>query len=124
MVPSISRLIHRPTFEERLRLPPTHTNFPHSALLHAMCAVAARYSAAVHTISTDEWVRRVDARLKTKGQPLPGKWGVEESIAMEECFGERNVKYAQLEARLENATGRKLVDVVQAMVRPLSCLVL
>ena len=43
---------------------------------------------------------------------------------MEECFGERNVKYAQLEARLENATGRKLVDVVQAMVRPLSCLVL
>jgi hypothetical protein len=81
-----------------------------------MCAVAARYSAAVHTISTDDWVRRVDARLKTKGQPLPGKWGVEESIAMEGCFGERNVKYAQLEAKLENATGRKLVDVVQAMV--------
>lgn len=117
MVPSISRLIHRPTFEERLRLPPTHPNFPHTSLLHAICAVSARYSAAVHTISTDEWVRRVDGRLGVKGVPVPGTWGIEESIAMEECFGERNAKYSQLEAKIEGTVGRKLMDVVQGMVR-------
>jgi hypothetical protein len=116
MVPSISRLIHRPTFEERLRLPPTHPNFPHTSLLHAICAVSARYSAAVHTISTDEWVRRVDGRLGAKGVPVPGTWGIEESIAMEECFGERNAKYFQLEAKLEGTVGRKLMDIVQGMV--------
>ena len=116
MVPSISRLIHRSTFEERLRLPPTHPNFPHTSLLHAICAVSARYSAAVNTISTDEWVHRVDERLKAKNVPKAGQWGIEESIAMEECFGERNAKYAQLEAKLEGTVGRKLMDIVQGMV--------
>lgn len=119
MVPSISRLLHRQTFLQRLRLPPTHPNFPHVALLHAICAVSARYSAAVRTLSVEDWIKRVDARLApdSKGQGGAGKIWIEEEIAMEECFGERNAKYAQLEARLESASGRKLVDVVQAMVR-------
>jgi hypothetical protein len=74
----------------------------------------------VNTISVEEWVNRVDGRLEAKGPPVAGTWGIEESIAMEECFGERNVKYAQLEAKLDGATGRKLMDVVQAMVRQIS----
>jgi len=121
MVPSISRLIHRSTFEARLKLPPTHPNFPHTSLLHAICAVSARYSAAVHTISVDEWIRRLDGRLGAKGVPVTGAWGIEESIAMEDCFGERNAKYSQLEAKLEGVVGRKLMDIVQSMVR-LQCL--
>jgi hypothetical protein len=36
---------------------------------------------------------------------------------MEECFGERNAKYSQLEAKLEGTVGRKLMDIVQGMVR-------
>jgi hypothetical protein len=67
-------------------------------------------------MSTEEWVRRVDARLGAKGVPEAGKWGIEESIAMEECFGERNARYAQLEAKMEGTVGRKLMDIVQGMV--------
>lgn len=60
----------------------------------------------------------VDARLAPASEVYRGggKLGLEEEIAMEECFGERNARYAQLEAKLESAQGRKLVDVVQAMV--------
>jgi hypothetical protein len=58
----------------------------------------------------------VDGQLGPKPPVWSGAVGVEEGIAMEVCFGERNAKYAQLEARLESAQGRKLVDVVQAMV--------
>jgi hypothetical protein len=35
---------------------------------------------------------------------------------MEECFGERNAKYSQLEAKLEGTVGKKLMDIVQGMV--------
>lgn len=118
MVPSISRLIHRQTFQARLLLRPTHPNFPHTALLHAICAVSARYSAAVKTCAPEDYIARQDAKLWEQKRPGPGGLGVEDSIGMEECFGERNMRYAQLECtRLDNTNGRKLVDLVQAMVR-------
>lgn len=117
MVPSISRLIHRQTFQSRLLLRPTHVDFPHSALLHAICAVAARYSAAVKTCSVEDCISRADAKLWEQKRPGPGGLGLEDSIGMEDCFAERNMRYAQLECRLEATNGRKLVDLVQAMVR-------
>lgn len=115
MVPSISRLIHRQTFQARLALRPTHPDFPHTALLHGICAVAARYSAAVKTCSVESVIQRADARLWEQKRPGPGGLSIEESIGMEECFGERNMKYAMLGCRMEDASGRKLVDLVQAM---------
>lgn len=37
----------------RMTLPPTHSNFPHPALLHAICAIGANWCApAVHEKST------------------------------------------------------------------------
>ncbi|WVQ86220.1 hypothetical protein IAT38_008388 [Cryptococcus sp. DSM 104549] len=44
-IPSITRIIHRPTLLARIARGPSHPNFPHRALLHAICAIAAYYCA-------------------------------------------------------------------------------
>ncbi|KAI0321367.1 hypothetical protein OF83DRAFT_1100013 [Amylostereum chailletii] len=41
--PCASRVLHRPSFMASLRLPPKQPNFPHSAVLHAICASASRW---------------------------------------------------------------------------------
>ncbi|KAG9015645.1 hypothetical protein FRB90_004598, partial [Tulasnella sp. 427] len=41
-----SRILHRPTFRVAMNLPPTHPDFPHPALLHAICASASRWTVA------------------------------------------------------------------------------
>ncbi|KAG9042988.1 hypothetical protein FS837_010152 [Tulasnella sp. UAMH 9824] len=43
-VPLASRLIHKPTFISNLSQPPTSPDFPHVAVLHAICALASLYS--------------------------------------------------------------------------------
>ncbi|KAG9015676.1 hypothetical protein FRB90_004495, partial [Tulasnella sp. 427] len=43
-VPMASRLIHKPTFMSNLRQVPTSPDFPHVAVLHAICAMASLYS--------------------------------------------------------------------------------
>ena len=40
-------LFHVPTFRASLALPPSHAQFPHTAVLHAICAVGSLYSAAI-----------------------------------------------------------------------------
>ncbi|KZW00677.1 hypothetical protein EXIGLDRAFT_133844 [Exidia glandulosa HHB12029] len=42
--PCGSRILHRPSFMASLALPPTHPDFPHSAVLHAICASASRWT--------------------------------------------------------------------------------
>ncbi|KAF9056260.1 hypothetical protein BJ165DRAFT_1336075 [Panaeolus papilionaceus] len=42
--PCGSRVLHRPTFVNSMRLPPRDPGFPHSAILHAICAAASRWS--------------------------------------------------------------------------------
>lgn len=37
-------MLHRPTLLSNLNYPPTHPDFPHPALLHAICATASRYT--------------------------------------------------------------------------------
>ena len=46
-VPVVHGLFHPGRFLTRLSLPPSHTDFPHPAILHAICAVSARYTAYV-----------------------------------------------------------------------------
>ena len=62
-------------------------------------------------------IEKADNKLWEQNRPTPGAVSLEEGIANEECFAERNMRYAQLECRMEDANGRKLVDLVQAMVR-------
>ncbi|KAH7104453.1 hypothetical protein BKA62DRAFT_692280 [Auriculariales sp. MPI-PUGE-AT-0066] len=42
--PCTSRIFHRGSFIASLILPPTHPDFPHPAILHAMCASASRWT--------------------------------------------------------------------------------
>ncbi|VDC01900.1 unnamed protein product [Peniophora sp. CBMAI 1063] len=41
--PCGSRILHRPSFLAALHLPPKNPDFPHSAILHAICASASRW---------------------------------------------------------------------------------
>ncbi|KAI9460975.1 hypothetical protein BJY52DRAFT_1360887 [Lactarius psammicola] len=41
--PCGSRIFHRPDFLVSMKLPPKHPGFPHTAILHAICASASRW---------------------------------------------------------------------------------
>ncbi|KAI0271381.1 hypothetical protein BC834DRAFT_922196 [Gloeopeniophorella convolvens] len=41
--PCGSRILHRPAFLASMKLPPKNPGFPHSAILHAICASASRW---------------------------------------------------------------------------------
>ncbi len=120
MVPSVSRVIHRATFTARLALPPTHTNFPHTALLHAICAVAARFSAAVYTAPVEEVVLTTDRALAGLTTRKSGS-STEDDIAEIKCFAERNARYALIEIRADESKGDKLFEILQAEVSGPSC---
>ncbi|WWC92412.1 uncharacterized protein L201_007369 [Kwoniella dendrophila CBS 6074] len=111
MVPSVPRVLHRQSFLARLALPPTHTDFPHVALLHAICASAARYTAAVKCRSVAESVEKTNQDAKrANGKGLPY-----DDPADETCFSERNARYAFAAMRYEHVSGRGLLDLLQAM---------
>ena len=52
--PQVHRIIHRPTLLTRVRLPPTHADFPFPGLLHAICAAAAPHTAWITTLKPEE----------------------------------------------------------------------
>jgi hypothetical protein len=94
-------------FRSRLSLPPSHVHFPHPALLHAICAVAARYSAAVKIDSVAESIARYNAGFETP----------EDDIAAISCFAERNTRYAISEMkRAGMLKGRTFFEMLQAQV--------
>lgn len=106
-MPSIPRILHKQMFRSRLSLPPSHVHFPHPALLHAICAVAARYSAAVKIDSVAESIARYNAGFETP----------EDDIAAISCFAERNTRYAISEMkRAGMLKGRKFFEMLQAQV--------
>ncbi|WVQ85932.1 hypothetical protein IAT38_008100 [Cryptococcus sp. DSM 104549] len=110
-VPSIARIIHRQTFLRRLALPPTHPDFPQRSLLHAICAVASRWSASVHVRSIPDVVAKADEDARR----LNGR-GVMDDPKEEACFSERNGRYAVMYMRYQCLSGRGLMDILQAML--------
>ncbi|OCF78937.1 hypothetical protein I204_00881 [Kwoniella mangroviensis CBS 8886] len=112
MVPSVPRVLHRQTFLTRLALPPTHADFPHVALLHAICATAARYTAAVKCRPVPEAIEKTNQDAKrANGKGLPY-----DDPADETCFSERNARYAMNAMKFEHVSGRGLLDMLQAMI--------
>ncbi|WVR08707.1 hypothetical protein IAU60_005765 [Kwoniella sp. DSM 27419] len=95
-----------------LALPPTHPDFPHPALLHAICAVSARFTAAVKNRSVPDSIEKMnqDAR-RAAGKGLPNDDPSEET-----CFSERNAKYALEAFKFEHVSPRGLLDILQAQV--------
>lgn len=115
MVPSVSRILNRESLIARLGLPPQHANFPHLALLHAICAITARYTAAVHTVPVDEMISNTNDELAGKRR-VPANMTGEDVAASQRCFGERHSLFAQLEMRWSDLAGRRMLDVAQAAV--------
>ena len=98
----------------RLSLPPSHIDWPHPALIHAMCAVAARYSDRVKCCTISESMAKTQA--EDAGHKDYGSMEGMEDIANESCFAEQNFKYSQVLAKMEGVVGRKLLEVLQAHV--------
>ncbi|WWC72694.1 uncharacterized protein I206_106658 [Kwoniella pini CBS 10737] len=112
MVPSVPRVIHRQTFLARLALPPTHSDYPHVSLLHAICAAAARYTAAVKCRPVRDAVDKTNLDAKrANGKGLPYDDPVDET-----CFSERNARYAMAALKFEHVSGRGLFDMLQCMI--------
>jgi len=89
----------------RLALPPSHPDFPHPALLHAICAVAARYSATASVCTVQEILARRVSSLNRY-----------EDAYNETCFGEKHYKFCMLEMRYDNCQGPKLFELLQAQI--------
>ncbi|ODO08706.1 hypothetical protein L198_00439 [Cryptococcus wingfieldii CBS 7118] len=113
-VPTVSRIIHRDSFMTRLSHAPTHPDFPHLALIHALCAIASRHSAAVHTRTVQENLQQTaqDAKKDNPGRGEPA------DPANEDCFSEQQAIYASRVAMssLHHVSGRGLFDVLQATI--------
>lgn len=114
-LPAFGRLIHRQAFQARLALPPLHVDFPHPALLHAICASAARYSAAVKVYSVQELVEKSLSNPPEKNAPGQSS-SLDEEAQNEPCFAERHWKYCNMEIRYDNCQGTKLFDILLAQV--------
>ncbi|KAL7422208.1 hypothetical protein Q5752_002854 [Cryptotrichosporon argae] len=98
LVPNLPRLIHRARLLARLQLPPTHSNFPHPALIHAMCASAAAWCAPS--------IYEGSAAFKApKGSADPSM-----------TFGARQAAHAKDAVTEGLNTGNRLFDVVRAMI--------
>ncbi|ODO02088.1 hypothetical protein L198_02819 [Cryptococcus wingfieldii CBS 7118] len=110
-IPSITRVIHRQSFLARLSLPPTHPEFPHKSLLHAICTVASRQSAAVCTRTVQEDVEKSASDAKAaKGKGLDID---PESLT---CFAEKHAEYALAAIKFNHVNARGLFDMLQAVI--------
>lgn len=105
-------MMHRPRLLARMALPPTHQNFPHPALLHAICSCASLWCApAIYAQST----------MNIENNPFftgPAKWGKVSQPTTSLSFSARQAQFAKDTIQEGLTSGHKLLDVVRAIVRP------
>ncbi|KAG8963641.1 hypothetical protein FRC05_004575 [Tulasnella sp. 425] len=129
-VPLASRLIHKPTFMVKLRQVPTSPEFPHVALLHAICGLASLYSPIItdtkrppknpHWNSGSEFnsaiVFRPNAREGVQGKHYFPKSLKDIMDIGEEGFGAAHIRWAAASMRLAVREGDRLLQVLQAAI--------
>lgn len=128
-VPLASRLIHKPTFMLGLRQVPTSPEFPHVALLHAICGLASLYS----PIITDERNDPDSAHFPSgsfnsaiifrpnAGEGVQGKHYFPKSLQDimdigEEGFGAAHIRWAAASLRLSVREGDRLLQLLQTAI--------
>ncbi|RXK38329.1 hypothetical protein M231_04371 [Tremella mesenterica] len=105
LAPNVSRLLHRSRFLARLALPPTHSNFPHAALIHAICAASAAWcTPSVYERSS--YVQ--DSTWMAGTEKGGGRAGM--------SFQMRQAAFAKEAVQDGLNTGNRLFDVVRAMI--------
>ncbi|WVQ75275.1 hypothetical protein IAR50_004888 [Cryptococcus sp. DSM 104548] len=110
-VPCIPFIFNRQDFLFRLSLPPIHPLFPQRSLLHAICAVASRYSLAVKTLPIEDYINLEDYDART----MHGR-GCWIEVRDMLCFSERNARHAVATMNYHHIGGRGLLDTCQALL--------
>lgn len=86
-----------------MALPPTHRDFPNTAILHGICSCAARYTARVYTVNpeAEPWLKASE-HLQD-----PSK---------EEDFGIKHALFAWNAANLQLVRGMHIYESAQALM--------
>ncbi|KAG9047467.1 hypothetical protein FS837_002181 [Tulasnella sp. UAMH 9824] len=128
-VPLASRLIHKPTFMLGLRQVPTSPDFPHVALLHAICGLASLYSPIITDPTKDPAnahfpsgsfnsaiIFRPNAEEGVQGKHYFPKSLQDIMDIGEEGFGAAHIRWAAASLRLSVREGDRLVQLLQAAI--------
>ena len=108
LVPNLSRLLHRARFLARLALPPTHSNFPHPALIHAVCSCAAAWC--------EPRVYQGSSKYGSSASFGTGSGSEEAMNGKSSAFGLQQAAYGKEAIQDGLNTGNRLFDVVRAMI--------
>lgn len=96
--PCGSRMLHRPTLLSNLNYPPTHPDFPHPALLHAICATSSRFTLR----------GRLDASMTSLSMSPQG------AAPLRDKFAEFHANKTRAYVNQTMSNGQNIFDVFQA----------
>ncbi|KIO22827.1 hypothetical protein M407DRAFT_27699 [Tulasnella calospora MUT 4182] len=126
-VPLAARLIHRPSFMANLQKVPTSPDFPHVALLHAICGIASLFSPIIRDTLAADLDPLNGATASFNSGILYRKFGnndqgpryfprkVEDIVGDDESgFGGSHIRWASAAFRLAMQNGDRLVQLMQA----------
>lgn len=109
IVPNMPRMLHRARFLARLSLPATHSNFPHPALLHSICALAASWCKP--EVYEDSPPPNFDAKMAFFAHSTPKpKYPSAMPFSLQQAAHGKDAVLDGLN------TGNRLFDVVRAMI--------
>jgi len=109
-VPQLPRMIQRTTFLHRIRLIPSHPDFPHASLLHAISASAAAHTARVSSINP-EALEQATLLMGSNGIPpdFLHDFGLAQAYAAKQSID-------SLAVRCTAGSSRSIFQVTQASV--------
>ncbi|KAL7416304.1 hypothetical protein BDY24DRAFT_379179, partial [Mrakia frigida] len=122
-VPFATELLNRPRFLSRLALPPVHKDFPHPALLHAICACTARYLPDIQLVPAEAVFRPItfsDKRNEFEPEQLPcwngfGPKPANTTRLIDEDFAEIHHRWGSLYVEKGKTNAGEWYALVQAM---------
>ncbi|QRV76597.1 Fungal specific transcription factor domain [Ceratobasidium sp. AG-Ba] len=100
--PHAHYLLHRPTFMASLTFPPKSPAFPHSSLLHSICAYASVFSPRVETPPPS-----------SKGALFPEQPG---DLSIENSFAEKHVRWSRQARDEATSMGSNLIECTQSLI--------
>jgi hypothetical protein len=103
-------MIHKGNLLYRVRLSPTHKDFPHAAQLHAICAIAAPHTAWVNSIPPEK-IEETATRAISLGQNLEDI----EDFGLAQAFAARRAM-DQSATCCAMGSGHTMFQLVQAAV--------